>query len=56
MLTWLMDRLKEPSTYVGLTTVLTAAGVALAPELQEAIVTTGVSIGGLIAILLKEKK
>lgn len=55
MLTWLMARLVEPTTWIGLSTILTAAGVALAPELKEAIVSTGVAVGGLLAILLKEK-
>ena len=55
MKVWLLARLVEPTTWIGLTTILTAAGIALAPELTEAITTAGVSIGGLLAILLKEK-
>lgn len=56
MLEWLYARLKEPTTYAGLVTILTAAGVTLAPELKEAIITAGVSIGGLIAIIMQEKQ
>lgn len=56
MLEWLIARLKEPTTYLGITTIITAAGVTLAPELKEAIVTAGVAVGGMIAILLKEKE
>lgn len=52
---WVIARVKEPTTWVGLTTILTAAGVSLAPELKEAIVGCGVAIGGLLAIILKEK-
>jgi esterase/lipase len=55
MIDWLVARLKEPTTWVGITTMLTAAGVSLAPELAESIITAGVSLGGVLAIVLKEK-
>lgn len=56
MLEWLLARMVEPTTWAGLTAILTAAGVALAPELKEAIITTGIAIGGLIGVIMKEKK
>lgn len=46
-------RLKERSTWLGIITVLTLLGVRLTPELKEAIITTGVSVGSLVAILTK---
>lgn len=52
---WLLGRLKEKSTWAGVLTVVTAAGVAIKPELKEAIISTGVSVAGLAAILLKDK-
>lgn len=50
---WILERLKERSTWVGLTTVLTAAGVSLQPELAEAIITAGASVAGAIFIATK---
>lgn len=54
--TWLLDRLKEPSTYFGLTAMLSAAGYALDPNLVKEIATAGVGVSGLVLFLLKEKK
>lgn len=53
---WLLDRLKEPTTYLGITAMLSAAGVALDPELVKQISAAGVGASGLILFLLKEKK
>lgn len=55
MIDWVIARLKEQTTWIGLTTLLTAAGVSLAPELTESIITAGVAIGGVLAMVLKEK-
>ncbi len=40
--------LSEPSTYRGLVWLLTAAGLALSPEQQTAIVGAGAALTGLI--------
>lgn len=48
MLKILMDRLKERSTWIGLTTVITAAGVSMNPEQIEAVITAGVAVVGAI--------
>lgn len=40
--------LREPSTYRGLVWLLTAAGLALSPEQQTAIVGAGAALAGLI--------
>lgn len=56
MLQFILDRLKERSTWAGLVAVATAAGVSLSPDLQEAIAVTGMSVAGLIMILTKDKK
>ena len=55
-LSWLLDRLKEPTTYLGITAMLSAAGVALDPELIKQISAAGVGVSGLILFVLKEKK
>ena len=48
-------RLSENSTWRGLILVATALGVKLEPELQNQIVTTGLSLVGLINIVRKGK-
>lgn len=55
-LSWLLDRLKEPTTYLGITAMLSAAGVALDPELARNIQSAGLGVAGIILFVLKEKK
>ena len=55
MINWITARLKEPTTWIGLISFATAAGVSLAPELQQSIITAGVALGGTLAIILREK-
>lgn len=55
MKTYLLDRLREPSTWRGLTVFLTAAGVALDPESIDYIIATGLGVAGLIGALTKDK-
>jgi len=52
---WLIDRLKERSTWVGIAAALTAAGVAIEPALSEAIITAGVALAGVAAVVTKDK-
>ena len=54
LLKWIAARLKEPSTYVGLATIATAAGIFLSPELWLGIGTAGAAIVGLIQVIKKE--
>jgi len=56
MLYWLRSRLKEPSTYQGLTTVLAAAGYTINPEAWEAIVALAAGVIGFIQMIKEEKK
>lgn len=55
-LSWLLARLKEPTTYLGITAMLSAGGYALDPELIKQISAAGVGVSGLILFVLKEKK
>ena len=48
---YLLERAKEPSTWRGLTLLLTAFGVPLAPALAEQIVTVGLGVAGLIGVI-----
>lgn len=51
---YVIDRLKEASTWRGLVLVATAFGAALSPEQQEAIVTVGLLVAGLLGALLPD--
>jgi len=52
---YVISRLREPSTWVGLGSLLTGLGIAIAPEYWDAITSVGLSVGGLIAVLVSEK-
>lgn len=52
---YLLDRVKEPSTWRGAILFLTAIGVPIAPELQTAIVSAGLGIAGLLGVLTADK-
>lgn len=54
MFNFLITRLKERSTWMGLITIVTAAGVALSPEQVEAIITAGAAVVGAIAVFTKD--
>jgi len=45
---YLINRLKEPSTWRGLIAVLTSFGVALSPDQKEAVIATGLALMGVI--------
>lgn len=51
---WILDRLKEPTTYAGIFAGLTAVGVQIAPELADAIMSAGIGVVGLVLVILKE--
>ena len=49
MLPYVLDRLKEPSTYAGLSALLVAFGVHIEPGMLQNVVVGGIAIGGAIA-------
>lgn len=51
----ILERLSENSTWRGLLLIATAVGVKLNPELQNQIITTGLSAVGLINVIRKGK-
>ena len=55
MKSYILARMKEPSTWRGLTLLLTALGVPLAPGLSDAIIAAGLGIAGLIGALTPDK-
>lgn len=52
---YLLARLMEASTWRGITLLLTAIGVPLAPEMSEAVISTGLAVAGLIGVATKDK-
>ena len=48
---WIMDRMKEPSSYAALGGVIVGVGVLIS---QPAVIVVGM-VGGVIGFLLKEK-
>lgn len=56
IINFLLERLKEPSTWRGIIWLITAFGFALDPDQREAIVTTGMSLVGLIGVFTSEYK
>ncbi len=52
---WLLNRLREASTWRGLVWLLTVSGVALRPDQVEAIVLAGMAIAGLLGVFLQDK-
>jgi hypothetical protein len=52
---YLINRLKEPSTYAGLAALLAAFGVSIDPGMLQAVVAVATAIAGLASILVGEK-
>ncbi len=52
---YLLDRLREASTWRGIMALLMAAGVALSPAQIEAIITAGLSVIGVIGVFFSDK-
>lgn len=55
IINFLVERGSEPSTWRGITNILTAAGVVLSPEHLELIVAGGLFLSGLIGAATKDK-
>lgn len=56
MKNWILSRLKEKTTWIGITTIVSAAGITLNPEQIQLIATIGSTIIGLILTFTKEVK
>lgn len=52
--TFLLDRARERSTWLGLIAVASAFGVYVSPEQAEAIATAGVAVAGAVGILTRD--
>lgn len=50
-----LNYLTQESTYTGLLAIVTAFGIALKPELSQAIITVALGTFGLIKVIVNEK-
>lgn len=55
MKSYILARIKEPSTWRGFILLLTAIGVPVAPQMADAIVTTGLGVAGLVGVISPDK-
>lgn len=56
MKTYILDRMREPSTWRGLTLLLTALGIPLAPGVSDALIAAGLGVAGLIGALMPDRR
>lgn len=51
---YLVEKLKEPSTWKGLIWIVTAFGLVLEPEQKEAVAAFGMTLAGLIGVFVEK--
>ena len=51
---YVLARLKEASTWRGIVLLLTAFGVQIAPDVQEAVISAGVAVAGAIGVFFPD--
>ena len=56
MVSFLLARLNEPSTWRGVLALLTSLGIALNPEQQAAIITAGLGLIGAVGVFTSDPK
>ena len=56
MISYIFNRLTEPSTWRGMFALLTAAGLTVAPEQQTAIITFGLAAIGFVGTFFPDLK
>ena len=56
MFQYILNRLKERSTWLGFIAFATSCGASIATELTESIITVGVSPAGLVGVVTKDKE
>lgn len=54
-MTWILERLKEPTTWTGIVILLSLAGIRLSPEATRLIVEIGSAAVGLVLVIQKER-
>jgi len=56
MFKYIINRLTERSTWLGLIALASSCGAAISTELTEPIITIGVALAGLVGIVTKDKE
>jgi hypothetical protein len=51
---WVVERIGEKSTWLGVLSILGSLGIVVAPEMQEAIVTLALAVAGVVGVVTKE--
>jgi hypothetical protein len=52
---YIVERLKEPSTWRGIVLLLAAVGVPIAPAMADTIISVGLAIAGLVGVATPDK-
>lgn len=52
---YILERLKEASTWRGIILLLTAIGIPVAPALADSIIAVGMAVAGLIGVATPDK-
>ena len=52
---WIVERLKEPSSWYAITVIATDIGINIDPSISQQIASIGAGVFGLIAFISKEK-
>ena len=55
MKNYLLSRLREASTWRGIIMLVTAAGIPIAPALADLIITFGLSLTGIVGVLVPDQ-
>lgn len=53
---YILERLKEKTTYAGIFGILAGFGIAIKPELATALTALGLAIAGTVSVFTKETK
>lgn len=53
---YVLNRLREPSTWRGFLALLTAVGVTLNPEQQTAVIALGMALIGAVGVFLPDER
>jgi hypothetical protein len=55
-LSYLADRLREPSSWAGLAGILAAVGVSVSPDIWREATAAATGLAGLAAVLMRERQ
>lgn len=54
---WITNRLREPSTWAGILTLVSGAlHMGVSDAMAQAITTFGVAVGGVVSVILEERE